>query len=77
LTGKDGVPSVTLCEAPSFAELVERALRDDIAPQFRRAKLTFDPPPQRPFVSHSMARQRYEALALDEIGRAQTLLSGR
>lgn len=77
LTGTAGVPSVTFCEALSFDGLMERIVRDEIAPHFRNSPLTFEPPSHRPLVSHSMMRQRYEALSLDEIGRAQTLLSGR
>ncbi len=77
LTGAAGVPSVTVCEAATFAELIAKLKADDITPHFTKAKLTFDPPKRDHPVSHSSARQRYEALSLDEINRAQTLLSGR
>jgi len=77
LTGEAGVPSVTVCEAPSFDGLLAKLQSDDITPHFVKAKLTFEPPKRAYPISHSSARQRYDALTLDELNRVQTLLSGR
>lgn len=77
LTGAAGVPSITVCEAADFGGLLAKLAKDELAPHLAAAKITFEPPPHRWPVSHSSARQRYEALTLHEIGRVQTLLSGR
>lgn len=77
LTGAAGIPSVTLGEAPSLDELLKRLRTDDLSRHFSEAKLTFEPPRSAYPISHSMALQRYEALTLDELNRAQTILSGR
>jgi hypothetical protein len=77
LTGAAGIPSVTVCEAPTIDELLLKLRTCDIIPHFTHAKLTFEPPPSHWPISHSMARQRYEALTLSELHRAQTVLSGR
>ena len=77
LTGPTEVPSVTVCEAPSFDELMDKIRREDVTRHFPHAKLTFEPPRAQPFVSHSMARQRYEALPYAEFTKAQTIMSGR
>ena len=77
LTGEAGVPSITVCEAPTFDRLMAKLRENDLLPHFPHAQLTFEPPRATPFISHSMAKQRYEALTLDELNRAQTILSGR
>lgn len=77
LTGEAGIPSVNVCQAPTFDELMAKLKRDEILPHFAKAKFTFEPPRTKPFVSHSMARQRYEALPYAELNMAQTILSGR
>lgn len=77
LTGEDGIPSITACQAPTFDELLALLRTDDLVRHFAAAKLTFEPPKRVVHVSHSLARQRYEALALHELNRVQTLLSGR
>jgi len=77
LTGAAGIPSVTVCEAKTLDLLLSKLREDDITPHFAHAKLTFEPPRDNWPISHSMARQRYEALRLDELSRVQTVLSGR
>jgi len=77
LAGTEGIPSVTVCDAPTADELLTKILTDDLSLHFSGAKLTFDPPTGDYPVSHSSARQRYEALSLHEIGRVQTGMSGR
>ena len=77
LTGEAGIPSVTVCEAPTFDEILAKLRQDDILPHFPHATFTYEPPRATWAVSHSMARQRYEALSYAELNMAQTVLSGR
>lgn len=77
LTGTAGVPSVTVCQARTADELLANLRTNDLYLKFAGVKLTFEPPKLAYPVSHSSARQRYEALSYDELNRAQTILSGR
>ncbi|MEK7546514.1 MAG: hypothetical protein AAB554_05635 [Patescibacteria group bacterium] len=77
LTGATGVPSVILGEAPTLDGLMKKLRASDLYAHFAKAKLTFEPPISHWPISHTSARQRYEALSLDELSRVQTIMSGR
>jgi hypothetical protein len=77
LSGKGRVPQVTVCEARTLDELLKKVQASDVNALYAQAPLTFEPPPHLYPITHSSARQRYEALSLDELNRAQTVLSGR
>jgi len=77
LIGTARVPSVTVCDARTLDELLTKLRASDLYAHFPDAPLTFEPPPLAYPISHSSARQRYEALSLHELSRAQTVLSGR
>ena len=77
LTGAAGVPSVILGEAATLDDLMTKLRASDLSAHFAKAKLTFEPPASHWPISHTSARQRYEALSLDELNRVQTILSGR
>lgn len=71
LTETERQPGVTLAEARTLDELIGKMRADDISPHFLQAKLSFEPPPGDYPINHSLARQRYEALALDELYKIQ------
>ena len=77
LTGKDSKPAITVCEAPDIDALLRKLMADDLHAKFKDAKLTFDPPSGAYPINQSRRRQRYEALSLHELGRVQTVMSGR
>lgn len=77
LTGAELRPAITVGSAQDLDDLLAKLRADDLYGRFKEAKLTFDPPPDDYPVNQSGARQRYEALSLHELGRAQTILSGR
>ena len=75
LTGAEGIPSVTVCEDATLDGLLKKLGESDLSRHFTGAKTTFEPPPGDWSINHASARQRYEALSLHELNRAQTILS--
>ena len=77
LTGPGRQPSITLGEAADVDSLLMMLVTDELNARFKDTKLSFEPPPGDYPITHSSARQRYEALGLQELYRVQTILSGR
>lgn len=77
LTGEVPRPSATICEAKNVDLLLAKIKASGLYVKFRDARVTYDPPTGVYAIGKSRARQRYEALTLDELTLVQRVLSGR